>query len=612
MSDKLHIAMTMEMNDRVSPRTARISNSIQRMSKTSQSAMNALRRSSDLAYKGLDKLGNRYTGFLTGAGGAAAVRSVAQMETRLTRLGIQANKTKDQIEELRKKVIETAQMEDIRLNPDQLLDAIDKIVEKTGDLDLAQDNLRNIGLAVQSSGAAGGDIGALVADLKEKFNIEDASDLFGSLDLLVNQGKAGAFTLQNMAAQGERVTAAYAVTGRVMKPAVREMGAMLQVIRKGTGSSEQAATAFEALMRTLSDAKKRKLLESGGVRISDPEDPKRMRAITDIVKDLIRATGGDSVKLSKIFDAEAMRALNVLSAEFSKTGSFASLDNFLNQASDGSALLKDAFTASDRSAAKWQTVITALENGVFTNLNKPVSAGADLIGNIKPSTMDSGIGYAMGGAALLGGLALGVKGHKLMKGMRGRKSGIGSAVAGIAAGGMGVQPVLVTNWPLSMGVAGGQLSGSFGKVSGKAARAAKSVGKIGKVARLGKGAMKRLPYVGAGIAAIDIGSAALSGSKTAMGESVGSLGGSLAGAAAGAAIGSVVPLVGTAIGAAIGGVVGSFGGGALGKWITGDKSELSGEIKIKVDSEGRPSVSADMGRGINSNVSQGIITGGGL
>jgi len=620
MSDaQMSVSMILDMVDRFSGKTGRINQSMNRMSQTGQRAMKALRRSSDLAYNGLDRLGNRYTAFVTGAGGVAAVRGVSQMETRLVRLGIQARRSKEEIEELRKEIVETAQAADVRIDPSQILDAVDKIIEKTGDFELARGNLRNIGLAVQSTGAEGIDIGAMVADLSEKFDIDKPEDLFETLDLLTNQGKEGAFTLQNFATQGERVTAAYAITGRTTKRAAREMGAMLQMIRKGVGAPEQAATAFEALMRTLNDASKVKILTKAGIKLTDPDDPKRMRAVTDIVKDLVRATGGDALKLSKIFDSEAMRALNLVAAEYKKTGGFDSLDSFMSQSSDGATLLKDAFTAADRSAAKWQTVITAVQNGVFNKLQAPISGGANMIGNVKPSTMDNVVGYGLGAAGIVGGLALGVKGHKLMKGLgRGKAGAVAGAVGGLAGRMAGVQPVMVVNWPSSLGFGSGQLSHGFGKAASKTSKIARAAGKVGKLSRLarfGKGLTRKIPYIGAGLMAVDIGSAALSGNKTAMGEAVGSTGGSVAGAVIGGAIGSVVPVIGTAIGAALGGVLGSYGGGFIGKYFARDREEkdLSGKIEIKVDAEGRSHVKAAMdNRGVATEINQGILMGAAL
>ncbi len=614
----MNVSMVLEMVDRFSGKTNRINQSMTRMSKNGERAMNSIRRASKHAYNGIDKLGNRYTAFIGGAGGALAIKNVTDLETRLTRLGIQANRTADEIEGLRSEIVKTAQEADIRIDPSQLLNAMDKIIEKTGDFELARGNLRNIGLAIQATGAEGGDIGAMIADLSEKFDIKKPEELFETLDLLTNQGKAGAFTLQNFAAQGERITAAYAPMGRVGKDAAREMGAMLQVIRKGTGSAEQSATAFEALLATLSDAKKRKILSSAGVQLVDPEDPKRMRAINEIVKDIMKVSGGNTTVLSEVFDREAMRALNILSAEYQNTGSFGSLDGFMQAASDGSALINDSARAANDSAAKLGVVTTALQNGIYNTLQAPLNAAASGVASVEPSTMDNIVGYGLGAATILGGAAVGVKGHKFLKSRLGRKGGgIAGALGGVAAGGMGAQPVFVTNWPGMGGMGGaGGLGQEFSRRAGKAnkfSKIASKAGKVGRFAKFGKGALKAVPYLGAGLIAADIGSAALSNEHGAMGEALGSTGGTLAGMALGAGIGSVVPVIGTAIGAAIGGALGSFGGGYIGRMFAGDNEELKGKIEVKVDAEGRTRVSAAMNnRGLETAVDQGVLMGNAL
>ncbi|MEI8634706.1 hypothetical protein P4S72_27075 [Vibrio sp. PP-XX7] len=90
-----------------------------------------------------------------------------------------------------------------------------------------------------------------------------------------------------------------------------------------------------------------------------------------------------------------------------------------------------------------------------------------------------------------------------------------------------------------------------------------------------RGLTRKIPYVGALISALDIGSTLMDSSlnqtqkSTEVGGSLGGLGGALAGGAAGAAIGSVVPVIGTAIGGVIGSVIGGLGGESIGGWLGG-------------------------------------------
>ena len=272
----------------------RVTSSYRRVQERAAAAGRAMGGAFGLAGRGAAALEGKLVAVAGSLGAIAALRRFGNIEERFTRLGIQANISAEAVNELRDKIYETAQASDIRVDADQMTAAVEKIVEKTGDLGLAERNLRNIGLAIQASGAAGADIGAMVADLAEKFGISDEMGINLALDKLVNQGKAGAFTLQNLAAQGERVTAAYAALGRTGPEAIAEMGALLQAARKGTGSAEQAATSLERLLAEI--VGKAGALEGLGVQVWDPEalakGEKRARSAVDIVKEIIRRPTG--------------------------------------------------------------------------------------------------------------------------------------------------------------------------------------------------------------------------------------------------------------------------------------------------------------------------------
>lgn len=586
------------------------------MGKAGQRSMRLINSAAMKAGKGLDRLGNRYSAIGAMASGGAAAKGVVKMQRRIKMLGIQAKKSTKEMAGFRDEIFQTANMKDIKINPNQLLDAVDKIVEKTGDLDFARKNLRNIGLAVRASNSEGSDIGALMADLMQKFGIKDSKTIFSSIDLLINQGKAGAFTLQNLASQGERVTAAYAVTGRTGVEAVREMGAALQMMKQGTGSAEQAATALEAFLRTLNNAQKRKLLTKAGINLIDPDDPDRMRSITAIMKDLIKATAGDVVKLSTIFDAEAMRALNAIATQFKQTGGFADIDNFMAQSADGSTLLKDAADATDELDAALTGLGNTFKKYSFDKMNGPIKDLAQAINSIDSTKLEALLDAGIKGAVFLAGAVVARKvlsgGVSIARGLRKTKGAAG------LAGKLVPQPVFVVNFPRSLGGSANYTGGGGGKGAGKA------VGRAGRLARLGS----KFSKVGrvAGRAALpimvvtslaDIGLSHMSGDKSRVGGAYGRLGGGLAGAAVGAAAGSVVPIIGTAVGAILGGILGSFGGGSLGE-ILGRKDTASvdtgGTLHLKIDQEGNTSVVSSKtndGR-MNYEVDSGLLMGGAL
>ena len=296
--------------------------------------------------------------------------SLVTLEKRLVALGIQTNVSQERIDGLYKSVQNIAMDEKISVDSTEILNAVDAIVERTGNLELAEKNLRNIGLAISASGAAGVDIGALVSNLFSKFDIKDSQTMNETLDMLVNQGKAGSFTLQNLATQAEKVTAAYTALGHSGKDSVRDMGALLQVIRSGAPSAEVAASSFDAFLATISSSEKIEKLRQQGVAVRNANG--EFYSAVEIYKNTIKAAGGDKVKLSQIFGEQDGRALAPMLSEFKRTGEFKSLDDFGNVLSDGTSLMNDSARSAETLQQQLVRLQTSFLNFASKNLMEPI------------------------------------------------------------------------------------------------------------------------------------------------------------------------------------------------------------------------------------------------
>lgn len=588
------------------------------MTRGIRSAAPMLSAAAARASGGLDRLGNRYVALATGAGGVGTLRFLGNLDDRLRGLGVQANATPERIDALKDKIFEIANAPDVRVDPAGLLDAVDKIVEKTGNLDLAEDNLRNIGLTMRATNAAGQDVGATVSDLNEKLKINGAADMNRALDTWVNQGKAGAFTMNNMAGESERVNAAFARFGRTGMQGVREVGAAMQMIRKGTGSAEQAATGMEALIRTLTDGEKIKMLEGAGIQLVDPEEPSRMRSLQAIMKDVFTYVDGSTqnakefnAKLSGLFDSEAMRAISVMAQEFRETGELGSFSKFLGVDDSGVSLLKDAeFRAKGLNAAV-RSLRTSMEGRLEANLAEPVHDLADAIDRLDPETIDATMDALGKGALAVGGIILLNKalrvGFGIARGIGGMRGGGGRGLAGAAAA-AAAQPVFVTNWPAGMGMAGGPGGGRYTKDgrrvpsyagAGSTAARAGGAGLMSRALGAGKGALGRagLPLM-ALMSAGDLTDAVMRGD----GESAWGVGGRIAGAAGGATLGAVigsfVPVLGNMVGGIVGAMAGAIAGEegvrAIHRVLVGVDPD-NGQVTMRMDKDGTGAVALDPG-----------------
>ncbi|EGR1122861.1 hypothetical protein EFU41_00900 [Vibrio cholerae] len=529
-----------------------------------------MRRSVDKMGEGIDNLGNQWTALASGAAGAGSAVVVMGLEERYERLGIQAGKTKEEMAQLRAEMFATSQQSDIRVDQGEMLSAVEKIVEKTGDLKFAQENMANIGRVMQATGAAGVDVGEMFADMSQKFGLKNSEDVLSAIDTLVVQGKAGAFTLQNLAAEGASVSAAYAAMGRTGPKAVQEMGAMLQIARMGSGSAAEAASAMESVLADITANYEG--IEKLGIQVFDEEalarGEKKFRDLPSIVKEIMEETNSDITEYSQLFGDEAMRFMKVLASDDGKTA----FNSFLDISGDGTSVLQDSARAAQTANAAMMSLKTAWMSFADDKLAEPIADLADAINSLEPETLEKALTGATALAGTLGAVWAGKKAYGMGKSVvdfvRGSK-GEGGDMPNLPTG--DVMKVYVTNMPADgFGGLGGD--GKRRRKRGKARTRSMPGKSVSSMSRLG-GLTRKLPYVGAALGAIDIGSTLLDDSmnsrekSTAIGGTVGNMGGALAGAAAGAAVGSVVPVIGTAIGGLAGAIIGGIGGESIGEWV---------------------------------------------
>lgn len=556
------------------------------------------------AIKAVDKT---FSGLKTAAGAlgvslsvGSAAKEIIDLDAKMTAFGVTMNMSAERVNALKQSIFDTATAKDVKIGTDELVSAVDSIAERTGDAEFIEKNIKNIGIAIRATGAAGSDIGGLYSEI-EKMGLS-AEDAATAVSTLAVQGNNGAFVMKDLAALGPRTIAAYTATGRSGAKALIEMGAALQVIRRGTGSSEQAATAFEAVMRNLTSPDKQQKLRSLGVSVRDSLTGE-FRPITELMTEIVEKSGGSLETLGTIFDAEAVRAFNSAIGEFKDKGAVSSFKEFNGMLDDGSYLEKAAAKNAGTLAANLKNVQTSFVKfvnsdpvGVLGKINKLLNYLGE---NPKRfNRVFTAIAAGIGAIAAVKGAARVID---LVNGIKTLKSG-GNINIGSSVGGSGM-PVYVTNWGGQAGSSPMPSAGTAGTATmpGAAATAAVPKGFKGKMAAAGsamktaaKGSALKAGAGGAALAALEAvpqamwewsdinddetltkkqkGKAKGGAVGAAAGKIVGAGAGAWAGAAAGAAIGSVVPVVGTAIGGAVG-----MGIGALAGYLGGKGGRLIGE-----------------------------------
>lgn len=423
------------------------------------------RRSFEIAGRGLDALGNRYTALLTGAAGIGTAKMVIDLETRFTRLGIQAGQSAEQVKTLKEEIFKAASASDVRVDPGKLTSAIEVLLDKTNDVAFVRENIRNIALAIQATGDNGENVGEIMGDMW-KAGIKGSKEMLAAIDTLNMQGKEGGFGLAAVAKISPKIVYAYTSMGRSGATAMKELGAAMQVIRLGTGDTRTAVASFGSIMQTFQDMEKVKdLRKLAGIEVFDPEKLKKgeraLRPINEIMAEIVQKSGGDMTKIGQVFDGAGAKGFQAMAEEFKRTGRLDSIEKFMKMQGDGKTTMADSARIAQTAGAALTNLYAAWQRFADSELAKPIQTLADALNGLDEKKMNAIMqtlkwgGIAVGGAIALRKTYTG--GKALVDMFRGKGEG------GAAGSAMGLPlplPVYIVSGPSGAG-AGSAGAGSI-------------------------------------------------------------------------------------------------------------------------------------------------------
>lgn len=290
-------------------------------------------------------------GALAGIGGglgiASVVTDVVDLERGLARFQIATDGTAQSTDALRDQLTRTSRATGISRN--DLLSGASAYVALTGDADGARNSVALFGKVANATGANMDDLAAVAASMKDNLGINPA-DFEAGFSALAVQGKAGAIELRELATLLAGVAPSFSqFDGGGGAKGLAAMGAALQVVRKGFGSSSEAATGMRALMVSIN--RNAKQFERVGVKIYD-KDPKTGKRRLKDFRDIIDGIGAsrlvkDPTALTKAFGSdEAKRAFDQLMLNRGL------LDELILKSSDKNAIDRDAQTYQQSTAGR--------------------------------------------------------------------------------------------------------------------------------------------------------------------------------------------------------------------------------------------------------------------
>ena len=530
----------------------------------------------------------------------AVTKDIIKLDHRMARVGLTAGAGAEQIAALKRAVFAAAKAPDIKIDPAEAVSALETIMTKTGDLQFAEANIRNVGLAIQAAGEAGGPMGDVFAEFaKNGYSAEQISRL---MDDMIAQSDRGEFTFAEFAKNAKAVLAAYNAIGNSPDD-VRRANAAMQVLTAGTKSAEVAATVLNSAINELRDPGKREEIEKLGIKVRNLETGK-LRDFNDIMLDLAEASEDiyKADKINALLGSETLKAISAYGSEYAKN-----LDSLLNLGDTAGKLSEKSARMAKTLQSNIQGLKTSFYEFADSNLTAPLSKITELLNDLtahpeRVKRLFTEIALGLGAITAVKGIA-GIA--RIVESMKGFKSGTMNITESLSTA--SAMPVYVTNWSgAGLGAGTGNMltgtgvsgsGGGGGLLLDQHGRPIPSAPKTQTAPQHG-GLKLHKPSGKASVQAAAV-TAVISGvglvteladiakdetlsdeeRKKRQGGATGQFVGDVAGAAIGAAIGSVLlPGIGTMLGGMIGSQLGGMGGRwageTLGAWKDRTQKEL--------------------------------------
>jgi len=234
----------------------------------------------------------------------APIDAATKLETLLLDIGQKAEMSDAQLKALGQRIKEIAPT--VNQTAMDIATAMDTLLGMGMKADTAQSILPILGKTATAYRAEVTDLAktamAAIDNLKLK-----AEELPRAMDMIARAGMEGAFELRDMAQYLPAIAAMAEVNGMRGIAAIGELGAALQITRKGAGDSAEAATNLRNVLQKLTSQEVvKKFKDLGGIDLKKQIDAlvkkgiSPLEAIIQITRDVIEKSKG-KVKISDLF-----------------------------------------------------------------------------------------------------------------------------------------------------------------------------------------------------------------------------------------------------------------------------------------------------------------------
>ena len=405
--------------------------------------------------KGLaDRMVTPFNSLVLGGGLGIAIKNVGDLSESLMYYGMAAKKSDADTKVFRESLHKTAVETGVAAN--EILQGVSKIGEITGDFDYSEQMGGTLAKAAKASGASVEDLSNVAASLKATMGLtaDEVGKFFNSL---IIQGDQGSFALEKFARVGKGLLASSSSFGIKSAEQFASFGGYLQLMSAQIKSEEELTTSVAALFQEL--IQKSDKLKKIGVNVVDSKGA--INDFDDIMHQLMTKTDGDIRKISTMFGASSLKALQPVMAEY-KNG-WQTLDTITKSGMEGMTntnvleeRYKKASSSFNGSIGKMKAIA---EDFADTALAEPVEYLADALGYVanNAALAKTGLTVLASSAGLLALIKVASvlkDGFGMVKGLKNvwsKKSGDDATASALDSLSGSVQKVFVVNMGQGMG-----------------------------------------------------------------------------------------------------------------------------------------------------------------
>jgi hypothetical protein len=245
----------------------------------------------DFAAKSKDILRSGFAAGIGGFAGFASAQGIAQFgrqvlsnEEALTRLGIQANMSAEQLAKVRAVAEQTGR--EFGVGTAKVIEAGNAIINLEGAAGFSAEKMRVLAQAAVATGANMSDLAGVGFALKNAFKIESAKDLSRALSAVTEAGKQGSIPLNEMSTVLQQIAVNFSKVGAAGVDGAADLAAAMQVARNSFGSASETGTGLKAFIDQLEQNSDK--FRAFGVRVTKigKDGKERLRPIREILDDI--------------------------------------------------------------------------------------------------------------------------------------------------------------------------------------------------------------------------------------------------------------------------------------------------------------------------------------